>query len=359
MSQVGIDPAKVRAVDQAQRAKPVGVGAPGWPAQKFQPLPTPNGAAPFRATSADLELPAASGPRVFHVIGDTGGIGNPTGQNAVVAAMVADVAAHPEVGFAWHVGDIGYFNGEVIAFTTQFFEAYASYPREIIGNPGNHDNDPLPGSAPLAEYMAVFCSPSRVLLSGTEEYGRKTQTQPNCYFTLLDPAVTIIALATNVPSGGVVEAHQAAWFEGELAAAPADVPLIVSLHHPPISVDAHHGGSATMGALLDAAFEKANRWPELVLSGHVHDVQIFTRTWPSGKQTVYGVSGCGGYPNLHALAADATPGMQVTADTVFDYGDASEYGFLRLSVEGKTITGTVIGVAKDGTVTPDKYSFTA
>lgn len=356
----GIDPTAVKAVDQAQRQPLTGVGAVGWPAQKFEPLPTPNGAAPYRATSAALGIPAAAGNsgRVLHVIGDTGGIGKPDGQNAVVAAMVADLKAHPEVGFAWHVGDVGYFNGEVIAFETQFFEAYQSYPREIIGNPGNHDNDPLPGSAPLAEFMAVFCSPSRVLLSGTEEYGRLTQTQPNCYWTLRDPAVTIIALATNVPSGGEVEADQAQWFEGELAAAPEGVPLIVSLHHPPYSVDAHHGGSARMGQLLDTAFAAAGRYPEIVIAGHVHDVQVMTRTWPSGKQTLYGVFGNGGYPHRHALASDAQPGLEVAPGVVFDFGDSSEWGFARLSIAGGTINGECIGVAGDGTVTPGKYEFT-
>lgn len=355
---VGINREKFRAVDQVQKHAVVGVGAVGWPAQKFQPLPTPNGAAPFRATSADLGLPVAVGPRVFHLIGDTGGVGNPIPQQAVVAAMAADLKTHPEVGFAWHVGDIGYFNGEVIAYTTQFFEAYAPYFREIIGNAGNHDSDPLPGIQvqSLAEFMAVFCSPERVLLSGTEEYGRKTQTQPNCYWTLLDPAVTIIALDTNVPSGGEVEADQASWFKGELAAAPEGIPLIVSLHHPPYSCDAHHGGSARMGQLLDTAFVAAGRWPEMVVAGHVHDAQFFTRTM-NGNAIRYIVCGAGGYPNKHEMASDAVSGMQVTNDTTLDAFCADLWGFLRLTVDGMTIGGEYVGVAADGTVTPNVYSF--
>jgi 3',5'-cyclic AMP phosphodiesterase CpdA len=75
----------------------------------------------------------------------------------------------------------------------------------------------------------------------------------------------------------VIEANQAAWLASELAAAPSGVPLIVALYHPPYSVDAFHGGSATMGQALDTACASAARVPELVLSGHVHDYQRFTR----------------------------------------------------------------------------------
>jgi len=81
---------------------------------------------------------------------------------------------------------------------------------------------------------------------------------------------------TNVPSGGVVESDQEAWVVGELKAAPADRALVLTPHHPPYSADAHHGGSAQMGALIDRATTTAGRWPDLILSGHVHNYQRFT-----------------------------------------------------------------------------------
>lgn len=328
-----------------------------YPSEAFQPLPKPTGESPYRVTSAELGIPLAEGPRLFHVIGDSGGVANPTPQADVVAAMIADVKANPQVAFSWHVGDIAYYDGEWAAWLPQFYEAYAHYNRTIIGHPGNHDADPLPGAVSLTEWMAIMCSEKPTLLAGTEEYQRDTQTIPNVYFTLLDPAVTIIGLYTNVPSGGVIESDQAEWFQGELENAPKDLPLIVSLHHPPYSVDAYHGGSAKMGEVLDIAFEAANRWPTLVLTGHVHDLQRFTRTVSTGQKVTYIVCGNSGYRNLHSFANGTTPGMSLGNDVTFDYGDASNWGFLRLTIVGPDIRGEYVQVAKDGTVIPNADSF--
>ena len=57
-----------------------------------------------------------------------------------------------------------------------------------------------------------------------------------------------------------------------------------------------------MGAALDAAFQSSERTPDLVLSGHVHDYQRFTRTMADGRKVPYVVIGNGGYDNLHKLA---------------------------------------------------------
>ena len=38
----------------------------------------------------------------------------------------------------------------------------------------------------------------------------------------------------------------------------------MAVHHPPYSVDAHHGGSKEIGDALDSAFNAAKRWPEMV-----------------------------------------------------------------------------------------------
>ena len=65
--------------------------------QKFQPLPTPLGQPPYHY---DLEsaVPgigahsAQIGKLVFHAVGDTGGIKDPSPQMAVADAMVKDLA---------------------------------------------------------------------------------------------------------------------------------------------------------------------------------------------------------------------------------------------------------------------------
>ena len=103
--------------------------------------------------------------------------------------------------------------------------------------------------------------------------------------------------------------------------------------------------------------------PDLVLSGHVHDYQRFTRTL--GEWTIpYVVIGNSGYHNLHALAADAKPGEEIVDGVVLNYGDASQYGYLALTVSGGKLSGNYTGVTpgtmpdgSDAKVTAGKDSF--
>lgn len=324
MRQFGIAPVSGRA--QAQKDQTTGAHEP------FQPLPAPTGAAPYRETLAKLMgLESEPGTLMLHVIGDHGGVKDPNPQLAVAKALVADREARPIKG-CYTLGDVVYFNGAENEYPSQFYEPYAHYNVPIFGIPGNHDGDPEEdGETSLKAFMANFCSASPELPPKWAEFGRSTMTQPNCYWTLESDHATIIGLYSNVPSGGEIETDQEEWLAGELEAAAKGKPLVVALHHPPYSVDAHHGGSARMGEVLDAAFTKAGRCPEMVLSGHVHDFQCFTRQFDS-RQIVYIVCGNGGYHNLHGLAKDVHPGEEVAPGVVFEYGDSSRFGFGRLTV---------------------------
>ena len=112
-----------------------------------------------------------------------------------------------------------------------------------------------------------------------------------------------------------------------------------------------------MAKMLDESFAAAGRCPDMVLSGHVHSYQRFSRTLDSW-QIPYIVCGAGGYHNLHAMATDATPGMQVAPDLVLEQFDATQYGFLRLAVSSSSIIGEYTGVSKEGAVTKNVDSFT-
>jgi Calcineurin-like phosphoesterase len=179
----------------------VGIGATtaaaqlqkSWPPTVPQPLPAGRGG---RAKAADLGV-HENQPLTFFVVGDHGGISDPSPQNAVSLAM----GDQKLPAFVYSVGDVVYFNADAPQWQPQF-----------------------------------------------------------------------------VPSGGHLEQSQIAWLTAELAAADPKLPLIVTLHHPPYSVDAHHGGSQKMGAALDSAFRGSGRLPQLVISGHVHDYQRFTRS---------------------------------------------------------------------------------
>lgn len=318
--------------------------------QAFCPLPAPTGSAPFRMQTSEIELPpAASGTRVLHVIGDCGGVLDPDPQRFVAAAIVADTA-----DLLYVVGDVVYFNGDESQYGPQFYEPYASYNRPIVAIPGNHDGDNSdnPSVPSLTAFVQNFCAPSPHLDQQAEETNRDTMTQPNVYWTLRDPLFTIIGLYTNVPAGGVVQSDQAAWLASELAAAPADAALIVTLHHPPYSCDTMHGGSASMGRLLDGAFAQGRR-PHLILSGHVHNYQRFSR-----GQLPYVVIGNGGYHNLHTMAPGAVAGLQVSADTVLEAWCDDKWGYLRLEVTQAQIAGEFVAVAKDGSVTRAVNTFT-
>jgi hypothetical protein len=328
--------------------------------QKFEELPEPIGQFPYRLATSDIGIAPANGTRVLHVTGDTGGVKNPTPQLQVAEAMAADLSAAnaaPAAALFYHVGDVVYFNGEESEYGAQFYEPYAHYNVPIVAIPGNHDGDPGESEAPsLAGFVENLCAQTPHLDPQAQETNRDTMIQPNVYWTLTDGSLRIVGLYTNVPEGGQVKQDQIDWLVGELEDAPKGSTLVVALHHPPYSADAHHGGSARMGTMLDEAFEHAKRRPDMVISGHVHNYQRFTRT-VGGTQIPYIVAGAGGYHNLHKMAKAPGGGplevpFQATNDCVLESFCDDQWGFLRLTFSSKApkISGEYVGVAKDGTV---------
>jgi hypothetical protein len=330
--------------------------------QSFEPLPDPTGSYPYRLQLTELipgvdKAIADAGGMVFHCTGDTGGIKDPNPQDAVVQALVADLAASKPL-FFYHLGDVVYFYGESDQYFPQFYEPYTEYALPMVAIPGNHDGDVAPdaSTASLAAFVENFCATDPHLTPEAEEVDRHAMTQPNVYWTFLTPMVTIIGLYSNVPEGGVVQTDQAAWLAEELAAADKKLPVIVTLHHPPYSVERVHGGSQAMEALLDGAFEHAQRPADAVFSGHVHNYQRFTRPY-QGREIPYIVAGGGGYHNLHRLPSNDGSPIQAPYEppdvdaTLQAYVDR-EYGFMRLTVSSGSIKGEYVAVdAKGGGAT--------
>ena len=262
-----------------------------------------------------------------------------------------DQPSDPSVNpaFFYLLGDCVYFFGEAKDYYAQFYEPYEHYVAPILAVPGNNDGDvspPQTTEASLAPLVRNFCAPQPGWHSpDARDSPRTAMTQPNVFWTLTTPLVNIIGLYTNVPEGGRVHKDQLDWFVGELKGLPKTVPIIVTMHHPVYSADNHHSGSKAIHDALETAVAKAKRRPDLVLAGHVHNYQRFTRR-VGNRDVPYVVAGAGGYHNLHYVAKinGEKPTTPVTLDqngddvTLESYVD-DRHGFLRLEVTDRYIIG--------------------
>jgi hypothetical protein len=337
--------------------------------QRFQPLPPPLGDPPYHYDLATA-LPniaastAETGRLVFHTVGDTGGIQLGQTQRAVAAAMKGDLnlpsAQRPS--FFYHLGDVVYYNGERDKYYDQFYEPYDYYTAPIFAIPGNHDGDPVDASqTSLDGWVAYFMTASPHVDDASHDAPRMTLSQPNVYFTLLCPFVTIVGMYTNVPEHGSVDSVQQQWLTHELATAPQDKALIVSLHHPIYSFDDHHSGSPRMADTLQQAINDSRRVPNMVLAGHVHNYQRIERTLLKNGPTPFLVAGNGGYFHLHGMQAeDGTTDAATGAKLILS--DHRRHGYVTLTVDGTSISGTFTAVnGADGSVSPnaDQFQYSA
>ena len=328
----------------------------------FQNLPTPAGPLPYHLR-LDQVLHAhhiagieSAGKLVFHAAGDTGGIKAPQAQQAVADQMAADFwgaqgtqgAARP--AFFYHLGDVVYFFGEGREYYNQFYDPYQMYPAPIFAIPGNHDAEVFDErSHSLSAFVTNFCAQTPVLTRDAGDTHRHAMTQPNVYWTLEAPFVTFIGLYTNVPEGGRLDDAQIDWFASEIAGAPPEKALIVAMHHSCYSADFYHSGSQYMVQQLEQAIASSKRVPDIVLSGHVHNYQRFTRTI-NGREVPFVVAGAGGFWKLSSMQKDAQGNPLPVPYQFSDLGVTLEcycdnrYGYLLMEVTPNTITGRYIAV---------------
>ncbi len=324
------------------------------PNQQFEPLPLPTGAPPYHLT-LDSVLPPEqmtaiqnSGRILMHIAGDTGGVKAPQSQQIAAMAMeegfnYPDITMRP--AFFYHLGDVVYYYGETSEYYSQFYDPYVHYPAPIFAIPGNHDGDMTDGSDPsLTAFVNNFCATTPHVTTEAGETNRDAMTQPNVYWTLEAPFVTIIGLYSNVPEGGRFDKEQIAWFVNELRDAPQDKALLVAVHHPPYSADSFHSGSKYIHETLDSAFNESGRLPDAVFAGHVHNYQRFTRP-TAGRHIPYIVAGAGGYWHLHYLAKQSdgsplvTPYKMPDSELTLEQACDDRHGFMRVMVTPKYLVG--------------------
>ena len=340
----------------------------------LQPLPPPRVPAP-RVDLAEVlgnEFLApiiAQKKLVFHAVGDTGAAKVTSHQTAAEAialeasvadAMARDIQAGGPTGpvFFFHLGDVVYNFGEGQYYYDQFYEPFRAYDRPIFAIPGNHDgivfgpDTEVPQIPTLTAFLRNFCAEKPGASPDAGAMVRSTMDQPGVYFTLDAPFVSIVGLYTNVLEGpGVISSQggkypildgdvQLEFLKAELQRlAPArkagERAVIIACHHPPVSVDAEHGGTTGLADDIDTAARAAGFWPDAVLSGHAHLYQRYTRR-VDGREIPYVVSGSGGF-----AATPPVDGLPTAPITVGEYTLVNppivEFGYLTLTVE---LTGT-------------------
>jgi Calcineurin-like phosphoesterase len=305
----------------------------------------------------------------FQAVGDTGAakvnrsqtaataIGH---ESAVADAMIADVLNQGVNGpaFFFHLGDVIYNFGEAQYYYDQFYEPFRAYDRPIFAIPGNHDGmvfgqgSSAPQVPTLDAFVTNFCAAAPGPSPDSGGLMRSVMTQPGVYFTLDAPFVSIIGLYSNVldSGSGVISSQrghfpivddQLDFLKSELARlkpqrAAHKRAVVLAVHHPPLSADAKHGGSTGLQKDIDDCCKAAGLWPDILLSGHAHLYQRFTRTMPGGKEIPYIVSGSGGF------AATAPKNLQSGPITVGDHtlvvAPIVDFGYLALETDAKTIS---------------------
>ena len=331
-----------------------------------------------------------AGKIVFHSVGDTGAAKVNRSQTAATAiqhearvadAMAADVAKGGlnAPAFFFHLGDVIYNFGEAQYYYDQFYEPFREYDRPIFAIPGNHDGMVFgPGSsAPqvptLEAFRANFCADAPGPSPDAGTLVRSKMTQPGVYFVLDAPYVSIIGLYTNVldAGAGIISSQgghfpviddQLDFLKLHLTRLKPDHDkqkraVILATHHPPLSADAKHGGSSGILQDIDACCKAAGLWPDMVLSGHAHLYQRFTRIVNNGQETPYIVSGSGGFS---ATTPKRMPGKApiTVGDHTLVIDPIVDFGYLTLETDGKTLTATfktsdASGVTQKDSVTVD------
>jgi hypothetical protein len=343
----------------------------------IQPIPAPRAGVPLNidlAAYLSAELIAAieqQGSITFHSVGDTGAAKTGAHQSAATAAaqeagvadaMAADVAAGGAnaPAFFFHLGDVVYNFGEAQYYYDQFYEPYREYDRPIFAIPGNHDGmcfgttSSAPQNPTLTAFLANFCAETAGPSPDAPSITRSTMTQPSVYFTLDAPFVSIIGLYSNVldAGGGVISSQgghypisdvQLGFLTSELKRLQPDQAagkraILIAVHHPPLSCDAKTGGSAGLMQDIDSCCKSAGVWPDMLLNGHSHLYQRFTRT-VNGRQVPYVCSGSGGYAATAPMHG-TPPAGTVVGDHKLEVAPIAEFGYLTLECNGKTLTAS-------------------
>jgi hypothetical protein len=323
-------------------------------------------------TATELQQIQVAKSIVFHTVGDTGGIKEPSKQFAVADAMASDLQnktyQNGLPAFFYHLGDVVYYLGQERYYYDQYYDPYRDYNAPIFAIPGNHDGMVSPSLKlkTLVGFYENFCTKAPGHNPEAQGFARTTMIQPGVYFTLNAPLVKIIGLYSNISegategviSGGVVGTAQLTFLQQQLKATVQERAsgnrraLILAVHHPPFTGSEDHAPSPKMLTDIDAACKQAGILPDLVLSGHAHLYERYTRFMGS-TQIPFIVAGTGGYFNLSGFkktSSGALPKLPFMGTDAkgnklrLDAFNENSFGFMRISVSASAISGEFLGV---------------
>ncbi len=337
--------------------------------EQLQSVPQPRVSPPHmqlaQVIGAGPLAPCVAAKRIsFHAAGDTG----PSEEShvktvaSVADAMTAELtasAAGEAPMFMFHLGDVVYSFGEHQYYYDQFYEPFRAYDAPIFAIPGNHDGFPSEESEnteSLFAFLRNFCAAAPGPSPDSGGLVRSAMNQPGVYFTLDAPFVSIIGLYSNVLEGpGVISSEggryptlderQLEFLTAELTRLKpqreaGERAVILACHHPPLSVDEKHGGARGLAEDIDKAVAAAGLRPDVVLSGHAHLYQRYTRT-VEGGEFPYIVAGSAGHnvtkPKPNASEKTLPEGYAVAVEPILEYG----YLTLTVDMSGKSPTLTV------------------
>jgi hypothetical protein len=367
-------------VDPAHRTFVPGVGKrmTDYVATKLEPIPSPQrdptmGLSEIVGNEGAAEI-AQSGSITFHSTGDTG---EPTGnsQQMVADAMSTDYNANKpsaSPAFFLHLGDVNYFENNDKGYHAQFYEPYKKYPGKIIAIPGNHDGElfkydhtSVGQKKTLEAFMANFCLPKPGIPPAAGTIYREMVSQPGVYWLLDTPFVHIIGLYSNIAEGPgyisckLIGNKQKDWFTKTLAKIQKErvggkrKGLIFAVHHPPFS-NGGHESSTDMLNDIDDCCHKSGIMPDVVLAGHAHNYQRYTRFVQFNNQALeipFVVCGCGG--RVAQPVKEAT-GIR-TGDHRYDKSYKG-YGYLKIKAEERKMNISFIAVSDNDKRTFDEVS---
>lgn len=198
------------------------------------------------------------------------------------------------------LGDLQYENGTLTTFNASYDPSWGQYKAITYPAPGNHEYN-TPNAAGYYAY-----------------WGARAGDPSKGYYSFDLGAWHLIALNSEcvVPDYGLpCGPSQQAWLEADLAANPRA--CILAYWHRPRFSGGTHGDDPRFGPIWQALYAAG---ADVVLNGHDHDYERFTRLNPAGQADPNGIRewvvGTGG-SNLVFFGSSIRPIVEKRSRTVF------------------------------------------